>query len=264
MIDSFSPSYFTSAGLPSLYIPSHNNETASQPIDTLDESGLHPNLDIHPRFSDIYITHSDNGIIMPTLTSIEPDLYHIASAPLSALPASAPPTESNYGPATGSQAIDGQSTHKGVRHFPFTLLREVNPKYENQITRRQQNRDAQRRYRERRNKQTKSLEQIVTDLETKCQLLSNGFYQKSQEVIQIFRDNNLLRSEVQGLRQRWQLMIILLQRPRALQSLSLILEEDFECVNDELAPPIKAASLDGLLRSLGFVLSADERLNQRT
>ncbi|KAL3455069.1 hypothetical protein BJX64DRAFT_295411 [Aspergillus heterothallicus] len=225
MIDSFSPSYFTSAGLSSLYIPSHKNETASQPMD---ESGSHPNLAIRPSFLDIYITHPNNDIIMTTLPSIEPDLYHIAPAPLSAFPASAAPTESNHGPATGSQAINGQSTHKG------------------------------RRYRERRNKQTKSLEQIVTDLETKFQLLSNDFYQKSHEVIQIFRDKNLLRSEGPGLPPALAAHDHTAAAAEGVAKFVAILEEDFEYVNDGLAPPIKAASLDGLLRSLGVVLSAND------
>ncbi|KAL3486993.1 hypothetical protein BJX62DRAFT_241480 [Aspergillus germanicus] len=237
MDDYFGPQDSTSVGLPPLYIPSHKGKMASQLMDTMDESGLYPSLDMHPGFSDMSIPHSDSGIIMPTLTSIEPELYHITSAPHSAMPSSAPPTESDYDSATG-----GQGTHKNV-------------------TRRQQNRDAQRRYRERQSKQTKSLEQSVVDLEAKCQWLSNGFYQKSHEVMHLFRDNNSLKSEVQSLRQRWQLMIMLLQRPKALQSLSVLLEEDVKCI-EGFAQPIEPTSLDEFLRSLDSVLTADGDLNR--
>jgi uncharacterized protein YerC len=130
-----------------------------------------------------------------------------------------------------------------------------------QVTRRQQNRDAQRRYRERQSKQCKSLEQSVVDLEAQCQSLSNGFDQKSHEVVQLFRDNNVLKSEVQSLRQRWQLIILLLQRPKALQSLSVLLEEEVKCL-DGFAPPIEPASLDEFLHSLDSVLTVDGELNR--
>ncbi|KAJ0417343.1 hypothetical protein BJY00DRAFT_315966 [Aspergillus carlsbadensis] len=242
MDDYFSSQHSTFVGLPSLYMPSHKNKMASQLMDTLDESGLYPNLDMHPGFADMSMPHSDSGILMPTLTSIEPDLYHITSAPHSAMPSSVPPTESDYDSPIGGQARDGQGSQKNV-------------------TRRQQNRDAQRRYRERQSKQTKSLEQNVVDLEARCQWLSNSFYLKSHEVMQLFRDNGALKSEVQSLHQRWQLMIMLLQRPRALQSLSVLLAEAVKCL-EGFAPPIEPASLDEFLRSLDSMLTADGDLNR--
>jgi hypothetical protein len=136
MDDYFGPQHSTSVGLPPLYIPSHKGKMALQLMDKMvsltpilscrikliplpqDESGLYPSLDMHPSFSDISIPHPDSGMIMPTLTSIEPDLYHITSAPHSAMPSSAPPTESDYDSATGGQGVDGQCTHKNVR-LPF-------------------------------------------------------------------------------------------------------------------------------------------------
>ncbi|KAL3447474.1 hypothetical protein BJX65DRAFT_276770 [Aspergillus insuetus] len=243
MDDYFGPQRSTSVELPSLYIPSHKTKMASQLMDTLGESGLYPNLDMHPSLSDISNPYSDSGIIMPTpLSSNDPDLYHITSAPHCALPSSAPPTESDYDSVSGSQIVNGECTHKNV-------------------TRRQQNRDAQRRYRERQSKQSKSLEQSVVDLKVKCQWLSNGFYQKSHEATQLFRDNNVLKSEVQMLRQRWQLIIMLLQRPKALQSLSVLLEDDVKGL-DGFAPPIEPASLDEFLRSLDSVLTIEGELNR--
>jgi hypothetical protein len=79
--------------------------------------------------------------------------------------------------------------------------------------------------------------------------------------MQLFRDNNSLKSEIQSLRQRWQLMIMLLQRPKALQSLSVLLEEDVKCI-EGFTPPIEPASLDEFLRSLDSVLTADGELNR--
>jgi hypothetical protein len=141
MDDYFGPQHSTSVGLPPLYIASHKGKMASQLMDTMvslnlilscrikltplpqNESGLYPSLDMHPGFSDMSIPHSDGGIIMPTLTSIEPDLYHITSAPHSAMPSSAPPTESDYDSATG-----GQGPHKNVRFSPQHQLHTTSPK----------------------------------------------------------------------------------------------------------------------------------------
>ncbi|KAL3460313.1 hypothetical protein BJX64DRAFT_263267 [Aspergillus heterothallicus] len=190
---------------------------------------------------------------MPTLNSIETELYQ--PAPLNIAPrrtassssaSSVTPTESD-----SESVAEGQSSTD-----PSTQ----NPKSKN-VKRRQQNRDAQRRYRERRDERTKSLEQTVLDLEANRQWLSSNFYQKSQEVTHLYRDNDLLKSEIHVLRQRWQLMIMLLQRPKALQSLSTLMAEDMSPLAAGLGPSVEPKSLDEFLRCLDAVLVPDGNAN---
>ncbi|KAL2824823.1 hypothetical protein BJY01DRAFT_230391, partial [Aspergillus pseudoustus] len=252
-------SYFSSqhSTLPPLYIPPHKASSAmSLPlIGDLNTSEIYQSLDIHPSYPDLSLAASDSmDFKLPTLTSIESELYQ--PAPLNLTPrrtassSSATPTESDCDSLTEIQTSTDPSKqgHKSKN-----------------VKRRQQNRDAQRRYRERRDERTKSLEQTVLDLEAKRQWLTNGFYQKSQEVTQLFRDNDLLKSEIHELRQRWQLMIMLLQRPKALQSLSTLMAEDVSPLvgggaggaGFRAAPTVDLANLDEFLRCLDAVLVQD-------
>ncbi|KAJ5355126.1 bZIP transcription factor bZIP-1 [Penicillium cataractarum] len=92
--------------------------------------------------------------------------------------------------------------------------------------RRMQNRDAQRRFRGRKEERHQILEQRATELEAKCQRLSEGFEQKSKEVSKIIKEKEALATEMQDLRKRWNLMLMLLRRPNRLQSLSSLLGSD--------------------------------------
>ncbi|KAL3462458.1 hypothetical protein BJX64DRAFT_140377 [Aspergillus heterothallicus] len=94
------------------------------------------------------------------------------------------------------------------------------------VKRRMQNREAQRRFRERKEERQQTLEQRATELEAKCQELSEGFRQKSEEVSRILKEKESLTGEIQDLRKRWRLMVMLLQRPNGLQSLSSLLAND--------------------------------------
>jgi TolA-binding protein len=89
-----------------------------------------------------------------------------------------------------------------------------------------QNREAQRRFRERKESRQQTLEQRAAELEEKCQELSEGFRQKSEEVTRILQEKEVLTGEIQDLRKRWRLMVMLLQRPNGLQSLSSLLASD--------------------------------------
>ncbi|KAL2800600.1 hypothetical protein BJX66DRAFT_291165 [Aspergillus keveii] len=176
---------------------------------------------------------------------IEPELYQ--PGPLNVAPR-----------RTTSSSSSVTSDSDSLAEFQSTVSHEIDSAMQSHKTknvkRRQQNRDAQRRYRERRDERTKSLEQTVQDLEAKRQWLSNSFFQKSQEVNQLFRDNGMLQNEIQELRQRWQMMIMLLQRPKALQSLSTLMAEDVGLGAAAFGTPAEPASLDEFLRCLDAVL----------
>jgi hypothetical protein len=89
-----------------------------------------------------------------------------------------------------------------------------------------QNREAQRRFRGRKEERHQILQQRTTELEAKCQELSEGFNEKSEEVSTIVKEKEALTRELQDLRQRWRLMLTLLRLPNRLHSLSSLLESD--------------------------------------
>ncbi|KAL3440855.1 hypothetical protein BJX65DRAFT_18040 [Aspergillus insuetus] len=231
---SYFNSQHSSVGLPPLYIK--NN---TMPFDNLNDSSIYQSLDIHPSYPDLS-TAMDFKI--PPLSSIEPELYQ--------------PGPLNIRTTSSSSSVTSDSD--SLAEFQSSVSHEIDSAMQSHKTknvkRRQQNRDAQRRYRERRDERTKSLEQTVQDLEAKRQWLSNSFFQKSQQVNQLFRDNGMLQNEIQELRQRWQMMIMLLQRPKALQSLSTLMAEDVGLGAAAFGTPVEPASLDEFLRCLDAVL----------
>ncbi|KAJ5896630.1 bZIP transcription factor bZIP-1 [Penicillium subrubescens] len=91
---------------------------------------------------------------------------------------------------------------------------------------RMQNREAQRRFRGRKEELQQKLQRQATELEAQCQELSKGFCQKSEEVSEIIKEKEALTSEIQDLRKRWRVMLMLLQLPDRLQSLSSLLGND--------------------------------------
>jgi TolA-binding protein len=99
-----------------------------------------------------------------------------------------------------------------------------------------QNREAQRRFRERKESRQQTLEQRAAELEAKCQELSEGFRQKSAEVTRILQEKEVLTGEIQDLRKRWRLMVMLLQRPNGLQSLSSLLASDSSSLSAPSTP----------------------------
>ncbi|KAL3450284.1 hypothetical protein BJX65DRAFT_305129 [Aspergillus insuetus] len=91
------------------------------------------------------------------------------------------------------------------------------------VKRRQQNREAQRRFRERKDEAQQVLEQKAAKLETRIAELSSGMTQKAEEESRILREKDALAREVRDLRERWQLVERLLQRPSGAQTLSTLL-----------------------------------------
>jgi TolA-binding protein len=91
------------------------------------------------------------------------------------------------------------------------------------MKRRLQNRQAQRRFRQRKEERQQTLEQKIASLEIKYQELLEEFNKKSEEASQTRREKEALSTEIDDLRKRWRLMVLLLSRPNGLQSLTMLL-----------------------------------------
>ncbi|KAL5340916.1 hypothetical protein BJX70DRAFT_396299 [Aspergillus crustosus] len=131
-----------------------------------------------------------------------------------------------------------------------------------QAKRRMQNRQAQRRFRERKEERKQTLEQKAADIEQKYQQLSEQFQHKSEQLSQLLKDNGGLSGEVKDLRQRWRLMVQLLQRPNGPQSLAALLAADANsssasCSSDSLSLSMSSdpAPLDEWLGCLQDLMS---------
>ncbi|KAL2801665.1 hypothetical protein BJX63DRAFT_438595 [Aspergillus granulosus] len=121
---------------------------------------------------------------------------------------------------------------------------EESPRLQRRNLRRTQNREAQRRFRQRREELTNSLRKRAEQLEEKNQALEEAFSKKAAELDQLKRQNDELNLEVERLQQRWRLMAVLLKRPKSLQFLSMFLSETGLPV-DDLADYVKC--LGGLV-----------------
>ncbi|KAL2851715.1 hypothetical protein BJX68DRAFT_265963 [Aspergillus pseudodeflectus] len=107
-----------------------------------------------------------------------------------------------------------------------------------------QNRAAQRRFRERRDEQNRTLREKAEYLQERYEALGERLDAKSDEVNQLERKNGELNSEIQDLRRRWRTMVLLLQRPKSLQFLSMF-------VGDAGLP---LDQLDGYVRCLDALI----------
>jgi predicted nuclease with TOPRIM domain len=107
-----------------------------------------------------------------------------------------------------------------------------------------QNRAAQRRFRERRDEQNRTLREKAEQLQERYEALGERLNAKSDEVNQLEKKNGELNSEIQDLRRRWRTMVLLLQRPKSLQFLSMF-------VGDAGLP---LDQLDGYVRCLDALI----------
>jgi predicted nuclease with TOPRIM domain len=83
-----------------------------------------------------------------------------------------------------------------------------------------QNRQAQRRFRERREQEQKTLQQVADELRTDYQALCDQHAKSTTEVSRLLGENDSLQSEVKNLRHRWRLLLAVLQWPEGAESLS--------------------------------------------
>ncbi|KAL2858793.1 hypothetical protein BJX68DRAFT_262330 [Aspergillus pseudodeflectus] len=141
-------------------------------------------------------------------------------------------------PAAGLQALGLSASFSTTVSAPVTptgsvpeSLGECNRRrsYSTDMTgqscmkRRLQNRQAQRRFRQRKEERQQTLEQKTASLQSKYQELMEEFNRKSQEASETRREKEALSTEIEDLRKRWQLMVLLLSRPNGLQSLTMLL-----------------------------------------
>ncbi|KXG46461.1 bZIP transcription factor, bZIP-1 [Penicillium griseofulvum] len=166
-----------------------------------------------------------------------PEVYRIVDLDSTVSPdntvSPSPSSDSQEGQSSVTCAIDAESK----KHKLQT------------VKRRMQNRNAQRRFRERKEEHHQTLQQRATELEAKCQELSEGLNQKSEEISKILKEKEALTGEVQDLRKRWRLMVMLLRLPNRLQSLSGLLGSDLSS-SCSSSSEIKAEPLDVPLEDL--------------
>ncbi|KAL2837080.1 hypothetical protein BJX68DRAFT_250022 [Aspergillus pseudodeflectus] len=253
-----SPSYFQS--LPLIMPLDPDSEAPLYFRDRLNNMSGYQDFDL---FSAAY---PDNAHATTTNNHIQP-LMHI---------------ETNFGkmpqPTSASQMLNQSPTFPSASSSPVTptLLSDCDsqhdsdgsqsysadptmPKHTTQsVKRRMQNRQAQRRFRERKEERQQSLEQKAVNLEKQHKELSEEFRHKCDEASQLLREKESLKGEIEDLRKRWRLMVGLLQRPNGAQSLATLLAGDSlglssgsGSVTPESAPAASApAPLDELLGCL--------------
>ncbi|KAL5343158.1 hypothetical protein BJX70DRAFT_209423 [Aspergillus crustosus] len=131
--------------------------------------------------------------------------------------------------------------------------------------RRIQNRAAQRRFRDRREGVNKSLREKAAELEERYQALEEKFNQKSEEVSQLQSDIAGSKLEINSLRQRWRTMVLLLQRPKSLHFLSVLVGGEQTGTSASTASPhestglpVDESTLDGYLRCLDALILPDK------
>ncbi|GFF23623.1 hypothetical protein IFM61606_08884 [Aspergillus udagawae] len=177
-----------------------------------------------------------------------PEVYRtVKRGSRSARPSPVTPTESNSEPQADSYSFMlHQSTSTSGNHQFLS------------VKRRMQNREAQRRFRQRKEDQQTSLKQKTADLEERSQELSNRLHEQSEEVCRLLREKNALKCEVQDLRKRWQIVVLLLQRPQGPQTLSSLFAADPPSLSG--SSQTKSAAGDDLLRRLdAFLLMSDDK-----
>ncbi|KAL5340308.1 hypothetical protein BJX70DRAFT_123587 [Aspergillus crustosus] len=131
------------------------------------------------------------------------------------------------------------------------------------VKRRIQNRAAQRRFRERRDEQNKNLQEKASELQTEYEKLESRLRAKTEEAGQLRGDNETLKVEIENLRQRWRTMVLLLQRPKSLQFLSvLVAGEDAGTLGNEKDKGVdaKLEDLDGYLRCMDALILPEKEV----
>ncbi|KAF7184477.1 hypothetical protein CNMCM7691_005545 [Aspergillus felis] len=228
-------SYWSSQTSSHLVLPSihtsfdKDNNMPLQLIKEMDHPGVHHGFNMTYMFPGVSIpslvtTEGDSGsqaeghrpVAHHLNLNHGPEVYRTAKlSSSSASPSPVTPTESNSEPQTDSYSFMlHQSTPTGGNHQFLGGKRRM------------QNREAQRRFRQRKVDQQKSLKQKTVDLEERYQGLTDRLHGKSEEVCRLLRENNSLKSEIQDLRKLWEMVGLLVQRPKGPQSLSSLFAAD--------------------------------------
>jgi fructoselysine-6-P-deglycase FrlB-like protein len=95
-----------------------------------------------------------------------------------------------------------------------------------------QNREAQRRFRERKEEHLTTLEKRAAIAEERYKKLLKDTEQQTTETVKLRTDNKRLKAETQRLRERWRTMLALLQPAQRLIALSVLLAGNTQ--DDEL------------------------------
>jgi hypothetical protein len=95
-----------------------------------------------------------------------------------------------------------------------------------QTRRRLQNRQAQRRFRERKDEYVQALEKKTSCLEKECQELLQECNRKSGEASQARKVLETLSRENEDLRKRWRLIVLLLSLPNRAECPTTLLENN--------------------------------------
>ncbi|KAL2835845.1 hypothetical protein BJX68DRAFT_251271 [Aspergillus pseudodeflectus] len=112
--------------------------------------------------------------------------------------------------------------------------------------RRRQNREAQRRFRKRKEEQERNLQEKITDLEAKRDGLRERLDEKSAELFAVLRDKTTLEAQVQILRKHEQILVRLLQQPHGLLQSLMSHAADVKSI-DINTGDITGRSLDSVL-----------------
>ncbi|KAL3495035.1 hypothetical protein BJX62DRAFT_196697 [Aspergillus germanicus] len=100
------------------------------------------------------------------------------------------------------------------------------------MKRRMQNREAQRRFRERKEEHLTTLEKRAAIAEERYKKLLKDTEHQTTETAKLRTDNKRLKAETQRLRERWRTMLALLQPAQRLIALSVLLAGNTQ--DDEL------------------------------
>jgi predicted nuclease with TOPRIM domain len=97
----------------------------------------------------------------------------------------------------------------------------------------------------------------LAELQENYQKLSDELTKKSEEVGHLRSENEGLETEVQNLRQRWRSIVLLLQRPKSLQLLSMLVGGEQGAEGSDSGSGI--GDLDRYLRCLDALMLPDDK-----
>ncbi|KAL3443953.1 hypothetical protein BJX65DRAFT_284413 [Aspergillus insuetus] len=144
-------------------------------------------------------------------------------------PSSSEPSASTSSPSLSPQPMERNSPRSSPAPHQDKLTAD-DRSYS--MKRRMQNREAQRRFRERKEEHLTTLEKRAAIAEERYKKLLKDTEQQTTETAKLRTDNKRLKAETQRLRERWRTMLALLQPAQRLIALSVLLAGNTQ--DDEL------------------------------